>query len=125
MLHYLDSIPPVGIMHPSAFHLEPKLQNMASRVGNDGTFMNSSVTDWVIEVEGNDIIGNCKDENQLDTSPMDPNIENKRSLVISKTQNDIITIGFWLQGSFKPMQVLKRIILDGRMFCILTFILLT
>jgi len=58
--------------------------------------MNSSVRDWVIEVEGNDIIGNYKDDDQLDTSPMDPDIENKRILVISKTQNDIFTIGCWL-----------------------------
>lgn len=108
MLHSLDSIAPVGILHPSSFHLEPKLQNMASREGNDGTYMNSSVTDWVIEVEGNDIIGNCKDDNRLDTSPVDPDIEHKRSLLISKTQNDILTIGCWLEGSFKPMQGLEN-----------------
>lgn len=104
VLHSLDSIAPVGILHPSSFHLEPKLENMAPRVGNDGTFMNRSVTDRVIEVEGNDIIDNFKDDNQLDTLQVDTETDHKRSLITSKTQNGILTIGCWLQSSLKPMQ---------------------
>lgn len=108
MLHSLDSIAPVGILHPSLFHLEPKLENTDPRVSNHGTFMNRSVTEWVIEVEGNDIIGICEDANQLDTPPVDLEMDHKRSLITSKTQNDILTIGCWLQSSLNPMQGLEN-----------------
>ncbi|XP_057872769.2 diphthine--ammonia ligase isoform X3 [Cryptomeria japonica] len=104
VLHSSDCIAPVGILHPSAFYLETKTGNLDPVIGDEKTPLNRSEMDWIIEVEGNDIPSDYKSDNWLEAFPVDLDAQCKWNLIVSKTTNEILSIGCWVQSTPKSME---------------------
>lgn len=101
VLHSSDPICPVGILHPVAFHLEQKWDNVSSGESNQSDGNNLEETDMVTEV-----LGDCSSMHEV-TSPATEftvtltKVDN-RKLHISRTkQENIFTISCWLQDTCK------------------------
>ena len=98
MLHSPDSIAPVGVLHPLAFHLENKVESISSSAINDACL---EKIDSVCEVQG-DCLRRCIAMTQsIDAaSSLDDVIEHRP--LISKTRKDnLFSICCWLQDSSK------------------------
>lgn len=101
VLHSSDSIAPVGILHPLAFHLESKLAAETSSEGerSNGLFLENR--DAVCEV-----LGDCLERCEVECQSVDQRcdlVENKEHKVhISKMgMKNIISISCWLQDACK------------------------
>ncbi|XAR60041.1 Diphthine--ammonia ligase [Bertholletia excelsa] len=101
LLHSSDSIAPVGILHPLAFHLENKIQteSLSEYDGINGICLEKM--DTVHEV-----LGDCVQQSEMERQPNDQSaslveVEDDK-LHISRTRKDnIFSISFWLQGPCK------------------------
>lgn len=101
VLHSSNSIAPVGVLHPLAFHLENKLESISSSAINGANGACLEKIDSVCEVQG-DYLRRCTAMTQsVDTaSDLDDIIEPKP--LISKTRKDhLFSMCCWLQDSSK------------------------
>lgn len=101
VLHSSDSIAPVGILHPLAFHLENKVESISLSATNGTNDACLEKIDSVCEVQG-DCLRRCaaKGESVDAASDLDDVIEHR--LLISKTRKDnLFSMCCWLQDSSK------------------------
>ncbi|XP_074292828.1 diphthine--ammonia ligase-like [Silene latifolia] len=97
VLHSSDSIAPVGVLHPVAFHLEPKLfctDSTGSSIGNNICLEDMNC---VYEVEGDNLL---KTLHQTQDPESLPNLMENASCRVhtSKTgSGDTFSIGCWLK----------------------------
>ena len=92
ILHSADSIASVGILHPLAFHVEPKPGSSSSIVDDAIPQENSSC---LYEVNGGIVLTDVEDKqtwNPTPTSDAYPNID----VCISKTGKTLFSIGCWI-----------------------------
>ncbi|KAK1284200.1 hypothetical protein QJS10_CPB21g00082 [Acorus calamus] len=96
VLHSMDSIASVGILHPSAFHLEYKspIGSISSNFENNGT--TSEKVGYVHEVQG-DCVANYLVKCQSTDVGLHKVVEN--DLLISRTGGNLLSIGCWIQDS--------------------------
>lgn len=96
VLHSPDSIAPVGILHPLAFHLENKVESISSN-GID----EASNLDTVFEVEG-DVQQEGEAASEFVAVRSERSGVTKQELKVSKTMKDnVFSISCWLQDSSK------------------------
>ncbi|XP_059291304.1 diphthine--ammonia ligase isoform X2 [Lycium ferocissimum] len=107
VLHSSDSIAPVGILHPLAFHLENKVESISSNGIDEASNVCQRNVDTVIEVQGDVQQGEAASEfvavssKQLGVT--------KQELKISKTRKDnVFSISCWLQDSCKNSSDLQE-----------------
>ncbi|KAK1260653.1 hypothetical protein QJS04_geneDACA002376 [Acorus gramineus] len=96
VLHSTDSIASVGILHPSAFHLEYKspICSISSNFANNGT--TSEKVGYVHEVRGD-----CVSNDLVKCQSTDVGLHKvvKNDLLISRTGGNLLSIGCWIQDS--------------------------
>ncbi|XP_031483479.1 diphthine--ammonia ligase [Nymphaea colorata] len=95
VMHSSDSIAPVGILHPTAFHLEPKTESHSS--GDTLSAACLKEIDSVQEVHGN-LISNTE-EVKPHSVEMNPQSAKQVTLNISRTRRNSFSIGCWIQRS--------------------------
>ncbi|CAM0942887.1 unnamed protein product [Alopecurus aequalis] len=103
ILHSADSIASVGILHPLAFHVEPKPGSSSSIVDGAIAEENSSC---LYEVNGGIVLTDVEDKqswNQTPTSDAYPNID----VCISKTGKTLFSIGCWIEKPSSASEGLK------------------
>ncbi|KAL5212471.1 hypothetical protein ABZP36_023318 [Zizania latifolia] len=104
ILHSPDSIAPVGILHPLAFHLEHK-PNSSDIVGDSSIVQENS--SCLYEVDGgivhNDVENKQQTLNPVTTADACTNID----LRISKTGKNLFSIGCWIQDPCSTSEGLK------------------
>ncbi|CBI22361.3 hypothetical protein VitviT2T_021477 [Vitis vinifera] len=108
VLHSSDSIAPVGILHPLAFHLENKVESISLSATNGTNDACLEKIDSVCEVQG-DCLRRCaaKGESVDAASDLDDVIEHR--LLISKTRKDnLFSMCCWLQDSSKTSSGLQE-----------------
>ncbi|KAE9447998.1 hypothetical protein C3L33_20099, partial [Rhododendron williamsianum] len=108
VLHSSDSIAPVGILHPLAFHLESKLaaETVSDIERSNGLFLENM--DSVCEVLG-DCLQICEVECQSVDQSCDTAENKEHKVHISKTgMNSIVSISCWLQDSCKTSADLQE-----------------
>lgn len=96
LLHSPDSIAPVGILHPIAFHLEYK-KDISSLRGAGGNIDGSDKMGCVHVVEGSSTescIVRCQSSHPV---PDNYSYEHLR-LCISTTKRDVFSVGCWIEG---------------------------
>lgn len=97
ILHSSNSIAPVGILHPSAYHLELKSTACTSDYNRNNVVCPEEV-DSVCEVQG-DCLKRCDADYQSDTVFDLTTTKEHHSLHISKTgKNNVYSISCWLQS---------------------------
>lgn len=98
----MDSIvAPVGILHPSAFHLEYKMSSCNTMTGSDSVKMAN-----VYEVEGDSIPTYGVKSHSLDLVS-DLYAAADQKIHLSSTKKDTFSIGCWIQdtsGTSEGMQ---------------------
>ncbi|XP_052211027.1 diphthine--ammonia ligase [Diospyros lotus] len=108
ILHSSDSIAPVGIIHPSTFHLEPKLDTESLSDSDTSNGINLKNMGAVCEV-----LGDCTQRCEVECHSVDQNFDiaevTDSKLHISKTRNDgIFSISSWFQDSCKTSADMKK-----------------
>ena len=99
VLHSSDSIAPVGILHPLAFHLVNKRENASLSDSNRSSDVCLGEMDSVCEVQGN-CLQRCKAKCQSGDVTFSLTEVEEHKLHISKTKNDdTFSISCWLQDS--------------------------
>lgn len=103
VLHSPDTIAPVGILHPLAFHLENKVESISSN-GID----EASNLDTVFEVEG-DVQQEGEAASEFVAIRSERSGVTKQELKVSKTMKDnVFSISCWLQDSSKNSSDLQE-----------------
>ncbi|CAN6462095.1 unnamed protein product [Victoria cruziana] len=102
VMHSSDSIAPVGILHPTAFSLEPKTEPHSSDDTLSAPFLKE--IDFVQEVDGN--LVSCTEEFKPCSVELSPQTAEQVILNISRTRKNPFSIGCWIQrsGTSKDMQ---------------------
>uniref|UniRef100_A0ACD5ZBP1 Uncharacterized protein n=1 Tax=Avena sativa TaxID=4498 RepID=A0ACD5ZBP1_AVESA len=103
ILHSADSIASVGILHPLAFHIEPKPDSSSSI--EDGTIVQEN-SSRLYEVNGGIAHTDVEDKptwSPTPTSDAYPNID----VCISKTGKTLFTIGSWIKEPSSASKDLK------------------
>ncbi|KAF3685835.1 hypothetical protein FXO37_00226 [Capsicum annuum] len=105
VLHSSDSIAPVGILHPLAFHLETKVESIYSNGIDEDSNVCQGNVDTVFEVQGDvQQEGEAASEFVAGSSKR-PSVT-KQELKVSKTMKDnVFSISCWLQDSCKNSSV--------------------
>ncbi|KAF9610150.1 hypothetical protein IFM89_020282 [Coptis chinensis] len=85
VLHSSDSIAPVGVLHPTAFHLEHKTGPTSS--GSDKLNDVSNEVGFIFEVQG-DFVANCEPNCKSQVLASDFTLLMTAKLHISKTKHD-------------------------------------
>lgn len=108
VLHSSDSIAPVGILHPLAFHLENKVESISSNGIDEGSNVCHGNVDTVFEVQG-DVQQEGEAANEfVAVSSKRPGVT-KQELKVSKTMKDnVFSISCWLQDSCKNSSDLRE-----------------
>lgn len=107
ILHSSDSIAPVGVLHPLAFHLESKLKTES--LGHSDKSDNTTPENMGIVHE---VLGDCLQERGGDYPSLGQNLElaeiTGHEIHISKTRkDDTFSISCWLQDSCKTSKDLQ------------------
>lgn len=103
VLHSTDSIvAPVGILHPSAFHLEYKMSSCNIMTGSDSVKMAN-----VYEVEGDSIPTYGVKSRSLDLVS-DLYAAADQKIHMSSTKKDTFSIGCWIQDSSGTSEGLQK-----------------
>lgn len=101
ILHSADSIAPVGILHPLAFHLENKVESWPLSATNGTNDASLEKFDSVCEVKG-DCLKGCTAKIQSVDVPSDLDDIIEHLPLTSKTRKDnLFSICCWLQDSSK------------------------
>uniref|UniRef100_A0ACD5YW18 Uncharacterized protein n=1 Tax=Avena sativa TaxID=4498 RepID=A0ACD5YW18_AVESA len=103
ILHSADSIASVGILHPLAFHIEPKSGSSSSI--EDGTIVQENSSS-LFEVNGGIAHTDVEEKQTLNPTPTSdayPNID----VCISKTGKSLFSIGCWIKESSSASKDLK------------------
>lgn len=101
VLHSSDPICPVGILHPVAFHLENKWDNVSLVESYKSNGVSLEESDMVTEV-----IGDCPSLHEV-RSPttksiaMLPEVDDPRLHISRTKQENIFSISCWLQDTCK------------------------
>ncbi|KAM3234978.1 diphthine-ammonia ligase isoform X1 [Capsicum annuum] len=108
VLHSSDSIAPVGILHPLAFHLETKVESIYSNGIDEDSNVCQGNVDTVFEVQGDvQQEGEAASEFVAGSSKR-PSVT-KQELKVSKTMKDnVFSISCWLQDSCKNSSDLQE-----------------
>ncbi|KAL5566863.1 hypothetical protein UlMin_030027 [Ulmus minor] len=108
ILHSSDSIAPVGVLHPLAFHLERKRTSCSVGLGDETQEFCLENMGSVIEVQGDGSLAcGATSQSITEVSDLVEAVENK--LHISKTQKgDTFSICCWLQDSCKSSSGLQE-----------------
>ncbi|WCJ43773.1 Diphthine--ammonia ligase [Euphorbia peplus] len=108
ILHSSDSIAPVGVIHPLAFHLEYKEKTALSSSNGKVDDLNEEKRGYVFEVEGD-----CSKSSETtcqstaEVSDLDEVVSDR--LLISRTKKkDMFSISCWLQDSCKTSAALNE-----------------
>ncbi|KAJ8564941.1 hypothetical protein K7X08_001401 [Anisodus acutangulus] len=108
VLHSSDSIAPVGILHPLAFHLENKAESISSNGVDEGSNVCQGNMDTVFEVQGNVQQEGEAASQFVAVSSKRPDVT-KQELKVSKTMKDnVFSISCWLQDSCKNSSDLQE-----------------
>uniref|UniRef100_A0ACD5Z9R9 Uncharacterized protein n=1 Tax=Avena sativa TaxID=4498 RepID=A0ACD5Z9R9_AVESA len=103
ILHSADSIASVGILHPLAFHIEPKSGSSSSI--EDGTIVQENSSS-LYEVNGGIAHMDVEEKQTLNPTPTSdayPNID----VCISKTGKSLFSIGCWIKEPSSASKDLK------------------
>ncbi|KAJ8562698.1 hypothetical protein K7X08_031150 [Anisodus acutangulus] len=108
VLHSSDSIAPIGILHPLAFHLENKAESISSNGIDEGSNVCLGNMDTVFEVQGD-----VQQEGEAASEFVAVNSKRpgvtKQELKVSKTMKDnVFSISCWLQDSCKSSSDLQE-----------------
>lgn len=101
VLHSSDSIAPVGILHPLAFHLGNKVESISSNGVDEGSNICQRNVDTVFEVQG-DVQQEGEAAREFVAISSERSGVTKQELKVSKTMKDnVFSISCWLQDSCK------------------------
>ncbi|XP_077228818.1 endoribonuclease isoform X2 [Tasmannia lanceolata] len=107
VLHSSNSIAPVGVLHPSAFHLEHKEESTYFSNNSRTSDVGSEKVGYVHEVQGN-----CVPEYGVRCQSSEPTSDfhtvADKKLQISRTTRGTFSIGCWIQDSSGPSKGLQR-----------------
>lgn len=102
VLHSSDSIAPVGILHPLAFHLESKVESISSNGIDERSNVCQSNVDTVFEVQGDAQQQEGEAASEYAAISSEQSGVAKQELKVSKTMKDnVFSISCWLQDSSK------------------------
>ncbi|OAY80240.1 Diphthine--ammonia ligase [Ananas comosus] len=102
VLHSADSIAPVGIIHPLAFHPEYKNENSSRSSSNDN--VDSNGLHKVHEVEGDFVL---PDIVKCQSSDLPSDAEKKLELCISNMGGELFSLGCWIQNPSRTSKGLQ------------------
>lgn len=103
ILHSPDSIAPVGVLHPLAFHLEHKSAISSLSSSNANIHDGLEKLDHIYEVQG-DGLQSCLVKCQPMSLAENSDMANKSSLCISTFKRDTFSVGCWSQSSSKSSE---------------------
>ncbi|XP_020250608.1 diphthine--ammonia ligase isoform X2 [Asparagus officinalis] len=103
ILHSPDSIAPVGVLHPLAFHLEHKSSISSLSSSNANIYDGLEKLDHIYEVQG-DGLQSCLVKCQPMSLAGNSDMANKSSLCISTFERDTFSVGCWSQSSSKSSE---------------------
>ncbi|XP_055801105.1 diphthine--ammonia ligase [Solanum dulcamara] len=108
VLHSSDSIAPVGILHPLAFHLENKVESISSNGVDEGSNICQRNVDTVVEVQG-DVQQEGEAAREFVAISSERSGVTKQELKVSKTMKDnVFSISCWLHDSCKNSSDLQE-----------------
>lgn len=109
VLHSSDSIAPVGILHPLAFHLESKVESISSNGIDERSNVCQSNVDTVFEVQGDAQQQEGEAASEYAAISSEQSGVAKQELKVSKTMKDnVFSISCWLQDSSKNSSDLQE-----------------
>lgn len=109
VLHSSDSIAPVGILHPLAFHLENKVESISSNGIDEGSNVCQRNMDTVFEVQGDVQQQEGAAAREYVAISSERSGVSKQELKVSKTMKDsVFSISCWLQDSCKNSSDLQE-----------------
>ncbi|KAL4190358.1 hypothetical protein AMTRI_Chr07g24330 [Amborella trichopoda] len=100
VLHSSDCIAPVGVLHPSAFHLEPK--NESTMVSDNGK------RSCIYEVQGDHMKNEHVIKPQFVDFGSDSEGDMDGTVLISRRKGDSFVIGCWVEDSSSNSRGLQR-----------------
>lgn len=106
ILHSADSIAPVGVLHPLAYHLEHKGE--VPSLSDDSTNNDDSLGKVVHICEVGDTPQDCTLKCQSMNLASDPVITKKSDLCISTSRRDMFSVGCHIQSSSKTSEGMQE-----------------
>ncbi|KAJ0966505.1 hypothetical protein J5N97_023422 [Dioscorea zingiberensis] len=103
LLHSPDSIAPVGILHPTAFHLEHKQETSSLNSASGNIYVDSDKMGCVHEAEGSSRDSCVVRSHSLHSTRENYSYEHLK-LCISTTKRDMFSLSCWIGGTSEGLQ---------------------